>query len=122
MSLGGALSASARGRFGCGFMRRGRSYAWLHLPGELPAILSDFEGTIERSQAEAQKATKISEAIMAAAKSIEIALKDFKTRIADLETAVTQLAKGEAARHGVNVEEVRLNFRAVQRPWFCLSF
>jgi chromosome segregation ATPase len=76
-----------------GFMRRGHSYAWLNLPSELPAILSDFEDTIERSQAEAQKATKISEAIMAAAKSIEIALRDFKKRIADLEERMDESEK-----------------------------
>jgi chromosome segregation ATPase len=79
-----ALAAWALLRDG-GLMRRGRSYAWLNLPNELPAILSDFEDAIERSRAEAQRAAKVSEAIMAAAKSIEIALKDFKTRIADLE-------------------------------------
>jgi chromosome segregation ATPase len=66
-------------------IRRNRNYAWPGLPHELQTILNEFHHSIEASQVEAQKAAKVGEAVMAAAKPIELALRDFDKRITELQ-------------------------------------
>jgi chromosome segregation ATPase len=79
-----AAAAFAMWRSGGSILRR-RNYDWLNLPGELPAILGDFQQSIEGAQAEAQRAVKMGDAVVSAAKAIEAALKDFRKRITELE-------------------------------------
>src|ERR1700733_5556285 len=68
-----------------GVMRRGRNYAWLDLPGELPAILTEFQHSIDAAQAEAQKGAQVGEAVWAAVKGIALALRNYQKPISDLE-------------------------------------
>jgi chromosome segregation ATPase len=77
-------------------MRRKRDFTWLNLQGELPAILNDFQSSIDQAQAEAEKGTKIGEAVMAAVKAIDLALRDYQKRIADLETRMEESEKESA--------------------------
>jgi chromosome segregation ATPase len=79
-----------------GLMPRKRDFTWLNLQGELPAILSDFQSAIDQAQAEAEKGTKIGEAVMAAVKAIDLALRDYQKRIADLESRMEESEKESA--------------------------
>src|SRR5580693_2592528 len=76
-----------------GVMRRGRNYAWLELPGELPAILTEFQHSIDAAHAEAQKGTKMGEAVVAAVKAIDLAIRDYQKRISDLEKRTSESEK-----------------------------
>jgi chromosome segregation ATPase len=79
-----------------GLMRRKRDFTWLNLQGELPAILNEFQSAIDTAQADAEKGTKIGEAVMAAVKAIDLALRDYQKRIADLETRMEGSEKQSA--------------------------
>jgi chromosome segregation ATPase len=76
-----AWAALPNGRF----RRRNRSDAWRHLPTELQTILDEFANAMEASQTEIRKAANTGDAFMAAVKPIELVLRDFKTRITELE-------------------------------------
>jgi chromosome segregation ATPase len=66
-------------------IRQNRGYSLRGLPHELREILTEFEQSIDASLAEAQKSAKIGEAVMAAAKAIELALRDFEKRVTELQ-------------------------------------
>jgi chromosome segregation ATPase len=90
-----------------GAMRRKRSYSWVNLPGELPNILSDFQQSIDGTQEEARRAAKMGEAIVGAMGAVELALKDFKNRITELEKHA-----GETEKH---FAELKLSLAGVQK-------
>jgi chromosome segregation ATPase len=76
-----------------GVMRRTRTYDWLNLPSELPAILNEFERSLEAAHEEVRRGTKVSDAMMAAIGPIDQALRDFKNRISELEKRADESGK-----------------------------
>jgi chromosome segregation ATPase len=101
-----------------GGIRRGRSYDWVKLPSELPTILGEFQHSIEGAQEDARRAAKTSEAIMAAVGPIELALRDFKKRITELEKRTDENERQSAELKSSLVErQVSLegNTRAIER-------
>jgi len=99
--------------------RRDAGYASSRLPHEVQTILNGFQDSIEASLAEAQKAAKIGEAVVAAAKPIELALRDFEQRITELQSRAdatesrsaelkSALGEGEKslAGHGRAIERI----------------
>jgi hypothetical protein len=79
--------------------------------GTFPSDAADLERTLNESlERFFGVQTKVAKVTMTSPRQIEIS-----ASVSDLETVITQLARREASKQGVTVEEVRLNFREIDQ-------